>query len=189
MPLYLASQSPRRAELLKKAGISFVPITNNFDESQIVLDPTNIEGSLKILTQKKATSVTHTPKDWVLSADTILYFEDQFIGKPNSLDTAQKTLKKLSNNTHQVWTATCLWHPPTQKFHHHIDHSEVTFHPLTDAMIQNYIQTHSILDKAGSYAIQDIGETFVKKIKGDPETIIGLPVNQLKNIFRNYDIL
>lgn len=189
MRLYLASQSPRRSELLQAAGIPFELIENTLDESSIDLDTSNVEKTLKLLTQKKAESVISPPKGLILSADTILYFDATFLGKPATLADAAIMLRQLSGKTHQVWTAVCLWDTISNTHTFHLDHATVTFKPLSDTMIQHYITHYPVLDKAGSYAIQDIGDQFIQSVEGDPQTIIGLPVTQLAGTLKNYGIL
>ena len=189
MPLFLASESPRRVAILKKHKIPFIKIKNNLDESTIIMDPENIELSLKKLVQEKAKSVNPKPKGWILTADTIIHFKNQFLGKPKNLEEAENMLESLSDNTHTVWTACYLWETESNKTKLIIDKTDITFKELSKNEIKDYINNYQVLDKAGSYALQDIGEKFITSIKGEADTVIGLPITKVKECLKKYAIL
>lgn len=187
-PLYLASQSPRRKELLQKAGIPFsvfsievseIPDKNITPEQQI-LDIAARKGRAALSELK-----TKVQGDaLILSADTEVVFETRLLGKPQSNEDAFKTLQALSGKSHEVITALFLIRISDGLAVSHIEKSIVTFKALKDAEIQSYIQTGEHRDKAGSYAIQGRGRDFVESFTGDIENIIGLPTEKVRDLLQ-----
>lgn len=177
MELILASNSPRRKEILKAAGYEFTVIPSAYaenDEKDPVSTATdNAKG--------KAKDVFSGLKDKtgkiVLGADTVVFFENEILGKPASEEEAVKTLKRLSGKVHSVVTGYALVWENGEKTGY--DVSEVTFNELSDELIREYVKSGSPMDKAGSYGLQD-GFPIVKRFKGDKNNIIGLPLYKIE---------
>lgn len=172
--LILASSSPRRKELMETIGIPFKIEVSDIDES---MDLSNdLSEEIKELAYRKAKVIADKHKDAVvLGADTIVVYDKEVLGKPKNEEDAYTMLRKLSGNTHQVLTGVCIVNQGEPKTYCSI--SEVTFCELTDEEIWKYISTKEPMDKAGAYGIQGFGGCFVKSIKGDYYSIMGLPLS------------
>jgi septum formation protein len=172
--LLLASKSPRRHQLLRDAGFDFEYIDIDADEDfPPTLPPEEI---CMFLAQHKSMHHTAPIGDKVLvTADTIVYINNQVLNKPANAKEAAEMLNALSNQTHTVYTGVCLRNDfNTHTFH---DKTEVTFHPLSAAEIQHYIENFAPFDKAGSYGVQDwMGYVGVKGIQGCFYNVMGFPV-------------
>ncbi len=174
MELILASNSPRRRELLSEAGFEFTVVPSRYVEKTVSDDPYL---TVKELALGKAREVfTRLDGDFlVLGADTVVY-ADRIIGKPRSEKDAAETLKFLSGRTHSVITGYALISRRGKKCG--FQESFVTFNTLSDELIESYVKTGLPLDKAGSYGIQD-GFGLVKDVKGSIGNVIGLPIELL----------
>ena len=174
MKLILASNSPRRKQILLDNGFLFEVISSDFAEKSQNLPPEEI---VKINALGKAESVFNNLKDKdsvvVLGADTIVCFNNQILGKPNSKQHAIDMLKNLSNKSHKVLTGYALITNKEKIVK--VETSVVTFNNLSDSVIKNYVETGKPLDKAGAYGIQD-GFPIVKEYKGSYNNIVGLPI-------------
>jgi septum formation protein len=179
MKLILASTSPRRRKLIKLLGLPFESVSpKNVEEH---LDSSNIsvllEG-LKELSRKKARSVNNDySEDIVIGADTIVVHNGKLLEKPTGADDAIKYLKRLSGDTHVVYTAVTL--SKKNKQITFIEKTYVTFREIPDKVIRTYVGTGLPLDKAGAYGIQDFGALFVEKISGDFYNVMGFPVGKI----------
>ncbi len=176
--IILASQSPRRKQLLEWAEIEFEIMVSHSDESY----PENLtaaEIAIHIAKNKAlAIKEKHQTLFPILAADTIVVCDNEIIGKPADTKEAILTIKKLSGKTHQVITGVCLM--DEQKERSFSDITEVSFHELTDEQIQFYVEKYQPFDKAGAYAIQEwIGVVGIKSIKGDFYNVMGLPVSRV----------
>jgi septum formation protein len=177
----LASASPRRAELLKKIVKDFKVVVSGFDESK--LDHCDPVAFAKKASYEKARDVaSRNFYSIVIGADTIVVNEGVIYGKPKDLKEAKAMLKELSGKTHLVITGVTLFRNGRSVTGH--AQTEVTFKKLSEKDIDDYLKDKHVLDKAGSYAIQEIGDKFVKKIKGDRDNVVGLPVALLKEMLR-----
>lgn len=178
MNYVLASSSPRRKELMKEISEVFSIDVSNVDESvDEKLSP--VEAVKEIALRKgKAVKDRHLD-DVVISADTIVVIDNMIIGKPIDKDDAVRILKLLSDRTHIVYTAYCIFYK--DKFVEKVIKSEVTFNKLSDALIKEYVASKSPLDKAGAYGVQD-NDNFhiIKEIKGSLTNVIGFPVEDIK---------
>ncbi len=187
MKIILASNSPRRKELIKKICEKFEKIKPEVDE-KIILEKIKNRNPYKIaciLAFEKAKSVLNKfKKGIVLGADTIVVLKNEIIGKPDSKKHAISILKKLNNSTHRVITGIALINVETFETIVDYDVSYVTFKKLSLKDIRDYIDKNNILDKAGAYAIQEGADPFIKKIKGSYYNIVGLPVEKLKKILK-----
>ena len=191
----LASNSPRRRELLNAAGVKFTvrtPVTP-VDESlepDLAADP---EEAAKKLAERKAGAViqevlaeNYTGMLIVIGADTMVVLDGKIFGKPRSASDGKHMLRQLSGRTHEVVTAVSLWMvaAPTIEdlsvgFRTFVDRSAVTFRNLTDEEITDYLRKGESFDKAGAYAIQGEGAALVDHYDGALDTIIGLPATRL----------
>ena len=191
----LASNSPRRRELLNAAGVKFTvrtPVTP-VDES---LEPdlaANPEEAAKKLAERKAGAViqevlaeNYTGMLIVIGADTMVVLDGKIFGKPRSASDGKHMLRQLSGRTHEVITAVSVWMvaaPDAEDvslgFRTFADISHVTFRDLTDEEITDYLRKGESFDKAGAYAIQGEGAALVDHYDGSLDTIIGLPATRL----------
>ena len=173
--LILASQSPRRRDLLKQAGLEFSVIPSSFDENSI--KPTSADVFVRRLADEKAGDISaQYPKSWVIAADTIVYIEDTILGKPGSKTEARDMLLKLSGNTHQVLTGYCICCHSNGRTYSDVVRTDVLFKNLTATEIDWYIDSGEPFDKTGAYAIQGIGTFLVRRINGSYTNVVGLPV-------------
>ena len=177
----LASASPRRRELLKQITEDFQIIVSDIDEEQsYVLPP--LEAVLDIAKRKGLKVHDNHPHDLVISADTIVVLDNEIIGKPVDEEDAKRILHKLSNRTHEVITAYCLFKEDKMIEHYVI--SKVTFYKLSDALIEAYVKTGSPMDKAGAYGAQDNEKyPIVKEVVGSMSNVIGFPIKEIKEDF------
>jgi len=179
--LILASRSPRRAEILKKAKVEFeIKIPPNLKEESSSSDPAELVLSLSRI---KATSVSHqVGKTIILGADTIVVLDGEIMGKPQNKEEAFFILKKLSDRMHRVYTGITLVNKYNQKMVSDYDLTEVKFNQLDDEKIRSYIDTGEPMDKAGAYGIQGMGGFLVESIRGNLDNVIGLPTEKLKEM-------
>lgn len=184
--LILASSSPRRKELLEKLQLKFECIASNIEET---FDENALpETIVQELAYQKAKDVhSRMPHACVIGADTIVVLNGIIIGKPKDENDAFHTLKMLSGKTHDVLTGVAIIHPHQEIIFY--ERTNVTFWELSDEEIYSYIATGEPFDKAGSYGIQNLGSTLVKKINGDYFTVVGLPISRTARTLRNLGIL
>ena len=176
--IILASQSPRRRELLKQACITFDVIPSKIDEESIKEnDP---EKLVKTLSYLKAMDIAQKyPDTWVLGADTIVYLDELILEKPDSQSHAAQMLKMLSNKEHIVFTGYTLCCLDRKKTITEVVKTKVYFKKLSDKEIKWYVSTDEYPDKAGGYAIQGKGSFFIKKIHGSYTNVVGLPISEV----------
>ena len=185
--LILASASPRRKELLAKAGAGYRVLVSDADESFSA--PIAGDKLVKLLSHRKASAVADTlgeiPTDTlILAADTVVVAPDgTILGKPVDADDAKQMLTSLSGTPHHVYSGfTLLW--KDHAYSHAVD-SIVCFKKLTEADIDDYIATGEPFGKAGSYAIQGIGGNLVAYLDGDFTNVVGLPMPALEAVIQN----
>lgn len=179
--LILASNSPRRKEILKNAGYSFDIIPSNYDEN--ISNKVFSKHLVENCAYNKGLDVYKRINDdncIIISADTVVVADNIILGKPKDKKDAFLTLKKLSNITHFVATSICLIYK--DKIIKDTDTTYVTFRKLEDCEIEKYIELSSPFDKAGSYGIQDSGFDFVIKIEGEINNVIGFPLKLFINM-------
>jgi septum formation protein len=171
--LILASGSPRRKELLENVHVPFKVVISDVEE---VVDPKLMPSDIVMsLAEQKAAAVAERFKEsFVLGADTVVVYNDEILGKPANKEEAKQMLAKLSGNTHQVLTGVAILFQEEKIVFY--EQTDVTFWPISDEEIEDYIDTEEPMDKAGSYGIQGLGSIFVKEIKGDYFSVVGLPV-------------
>ena len=179
----LASQSPRRKELLSLLGIEYQAIPSDINET-INLN-NDLVKEIEKLSYQKANHIYQNHQDCiVIGADTIVKIGNKVLGKPKTYEEANQMLHLLSNNTHEVVTGVTII--SNDKIETFSQTAKVTFFQLTDEEIDEYIKTNEPMDKAGAYAIQGIGAKFIKTIIGDFYTIMGLPIGELYHRIQKY---
>ena len=181
--IILASASPRRRELLERAGVNFEVIPASGEENRTSDDP---KEAVQQLARDKAVSVMHTVEESedgtiVIGSDTVVVFENMILGKPHDTEDAVNTLKKLQGNIHQVYTGVSVWEKKAGVWTEHTfyESTDVTFYPVSDEEIRAYVATGEPMDKAGSYGIQGLFGIYVKGLCGDYNNVVGLPVARL----------
>ena len=187
MRLILASASPRRAEILRNAGIEFEISSAGVDESPLGNEPPG--DYVRRLALAKALSAAdensdHAGRALILGADTVVVVGAEILGKPSSPDDARRMLRRLSGRIHEVHTGLALLRNPGPKQYVAEEITRVHFAPLTDREIEEYIATGEPFDKAGAYAIQGVGGRFVTRIEGCYFNVMGLPLARLYSLLR-----
>jgi septum formation protein len=194
--LVLASASPRRQELLRNAGISFVVRPTNIPE---VPQPGEAPHAFaERMAREKARAVSRKPDDFVLGADTIVVVNEEMLGKPRDNDDAARMLQLLSNRTHQVITGVCLIGSQTRTENPQLktafedvrsESTLVTMQTVKDDDIRSYISTGEPMDKAGAYAIQGRASRWISRIEGDYFNVVGLPVSLVYGMLRERGVI
>lgn len=182
MKLILASSSPRRAEILRNAGIEFEVRPARLEESPAPGEPP--EGMVARLAEQKALAVAqqlarNAGECIVLGADTAVVADHEMFGKPDSANSARSMLQVLSGRTHRVLTGICLVRTPDMTKRAAIETTIVTFAPMTREEIEDYIRSGEPLDKAGGYAIQGRAGRYITRIEGCHLNVVGLPLARL----------
>jgi len=167
--LTLASQSPRRKQLLEMLGLPIRVVPANLPEAPLPKE-TPLAYS-KRLAREKSRAV---PGEYVLGADTIVVMDDHLLEKPTDVEDAVRMLKLLQGRSHEVISSVALAHGGSEKVL--TDRTKVTFRPADEAMIRAYVATGEPMDKAGAYGIQGFGAALVERIDGDFFGVMGLPV-------------
>lgn len=187
-PIILASQSPRRKQLLEWAEVPFEIIIQNTDES-FPADMPIIDVPVYIAQQKALAVKSHVQQafhgihanETILAADTVVVLNNNIISKPKDRDDAVKILSALAGNHHQVITGVVILNGKEEIAF--ADVTNVEFHPLTQEQIEFYVDKYKPYDKAGAYAIQEwIGVVGIKQIKGDFYNVMGLPVSRVVQV-------
>jgi septum formation protein len=186
VPIILASQSPRRALLLKQIGLDFVVQPSSIHEK--IHAELTFEENVKQLSLHKAQDIAaQCSKGVVIGSDTIVVVNGTVLGKPASKDEARSMLTLLSGVTHTVYTGFAIVDVESKKYY--IDHEQtrVTFRRLNDDEIVDYIAGGSPMDKAGAYGIQDdFAAVFVEKIDGCYYTVVGFPLAKFYTAFTEF---
>lgn len=186
MDIVLASQSPRRKELLTQMGLSYrvhaVDMDEHMDRS---LPPASL---VEAISREKAAACAalEGPGPLIIAADTVVSMDRAVLGKPHSREEAAEMLRLLSGKTHQVYTGFTL-----RRGERAVTQSEctlVTFRPLSEEEISAYVSTGESMDKAGSYGIQGLGSLFVTGIRGDYFNVMGLPVCELGLALKEFGV-
>jgi septum formation protein len=184
MGVVLASNSPRRRELLRYVVSDYTVHPANVDETVPPNLPT--EQCAEYVARQKALAVAKEfPNDLVIGCDTVVLHGGNVLGKPSSEEEAFNTLKSLSGDTHSVVTGVCIANGGDVTAFSEV--TEVTFYELTDREILDYIATGEPSDKAGSYGIQGYGSLLVKCIRGDCFNVVGLPISRLNRVLKTMD--
>ena len=180
MNVILASQSPRRKELLGLFHIPFVIRVSDADETMDPAAPAAEQVGL--VSRRKAEAVSREPEDVVIAADTIVVCNGQILGKPKDEADAFRMLRLLSGRDHQVMTGMTVLRGETSKTVTEI--TDIHFRALSDREINAYIRTGEPMDKAGAYGIQGGAALFAERMHGDYYNVMGLPVCRLGQLLR-----
>jgi septum formation protein len=192
--LVLASQSPRRKELLEKAGIPFK--TFSVQVSEFLNENLNLDDAIMEIARQKAMAVIDPVKSLnlkdilILSSDTVVVLMGKVLGKPLDHSQAFDFLRRMSGLTHEVKTSICFYDTVTQKTISEIESSFVTFRDLSDEEIWSYIKTGDPMDKAGAYGIQGKAKEFIVELEGELDTVMGLPTKRVLKVIseNNWDL-
>lgn len=185
--IILASASPRRKELLELMGLEFYIIPSKKEE---IITKTLPDEIVEELAGEKAEEVLNgiTGDVIVIGSDTIVVCGGEIMGKPKDEEDAFRMLHKLQGNVHEVYTGVAVFDRSEDKITKDIfsEKTEVTVHSMTDEEIWQYIRSGEPMDKAGAYGIQGRFAVFTKEIRGEYNTVIGLPVAGLYQVLKKY---
>lgn len=194
--IYLASQSPRRRELLKQIGVNFqmllprVDPNRTLDDSEAPLANELPEAYVQRICQEKAKSAWETlqlrnlPEFPILVADTTVTLDGKIIGKPADRERAAATLRLLSGRQHQVMSAVAIIFE--ERVEMRLSVSKVIFSPLSEERIQHYLFTNEYMDKAGAYAIQGHAAAFIQHLEGSYSSVMGLPLFETAELLQTF---
>ena len=181
----LASQSPRRIELLRSVGLGFEIYPPQIEE-KVTAHFSPLE-YVRYNAMEKAEWVSRqVDYDLIISADTIVTLRDKIFEKPVSHHQAESMLRELSNQTHEVITAFCLLTAEEKIVDHEV--TRVTFYPISEAEIKMYLDSDEPFDKAGAYGIQGFASLFIKKIEGCYFNVVGFPLGKFYQQLKNLEI-
>jgi len=185
VPLILASGSPRRHQLLATLGIPF-EIRKAEIVEEILHDESASEMVLRLAVEKASAVAVSSSDCLVVGADTTVLLDHTTLGKPADSQGACRMLRQLSGRSHTVLTGIAIIHQATNRISTAVESTTVTFDSLSEEEIQDYVQSGSPLDKAGSYGIQDDrGALFVTGIQGDFFNVMGLPLHRLYRLLKD----
>ena len=185
--LLLASNSPRRRDLLADAGFEFEICPPNIAE-RFDVDLTPRELTAFNAVRKGTAAARAHPKEIVLAADTLVAIDDHVLGKPNDLVGAFAMLQRLSGKTHEVCTSVFICHLAQAKSTSFSEISRVRFRRLTRDEIDHYLARINPLDKAGAYAAQGFGSEVIEKIDGSFSNVVGLPMEKTASALLQFGI-
>jgi septum formation protein len=174
-PLVLASQSPRRKELLEVLGVPFSIVVPAIDESP-KLGESPEDYAVRVAREKALDVASRVSKSIILSADTVVTVDGEILGKPFDRADAIAMLTKLSGREHLVFTAVCVLNQVEDVMRDALEKTVVSFRQLTRREIEDYIGRENVMDKAGAYAIQGFASVFIPRISGSYSNVMGLPL-------------
>lgn len=182
--VYLASNSPRRQEILMMMGIEFDVVSVEIDESTCHEEsPSDLVTRLaKEKAQAAISQYNISPASYVIAGDTLLALGNSVLGKPKSRDDAREILQKLSNQTHEVCSAVALAHNGDIQVA--VNKTKVSFCSLAPDEVERYLMTDEAYDKAGAYAIQGYAARWITEIKGSYHAVVGMPVYELEQLLK-----
>lgn len=182
--IWLASASPRRAELMRRLGLAYRVQAADVDES--ALPGEGCEDYVQRLALAKARAVHESNGGWVIGADTSVLLDGEIIGKPADMAQARAMRARLAGRAHLVATAVALVGPGCAECM--LDVSTVHFGPMDSADIQMCCDQDQPLDKAGGYAIQGCSAAFVRRLEGSPSGVMGLPLHPTAELLRKHGL-
>ncbi|MBQ7566525.1 MAG: septum formation inhibitor Maf [Oscillospiraceae bacterium] len=182
--LILASQSPRRRELLGRIGLEFTVRAADIDETMDENDPPEV--AVARISAKKAAAVEADESDVVLAADTIVVLDGAVLGKPKDAADAARMLRMLAGRTHRVMTGVTVRRG--DKYETRVETTDVTFRPLREKEIAAYVATGEPMDKAGAYGVQGKASIFVSGLRGDYFNVMGLPLCLTAELLRTFGV-
>ena len=186
-PLILASGSPRRAQLLSAAGYEFsVQVAGDEAECGVCSRETAPEMVARYAYRKAADVVARNPRGLVVAADTVASCVGQILGKPRDQEHAEAILRTLSGRRHDVYTGVCLWSIESQKCLVDVVRTELEMLPLSESMLQQYLDSMLWEGKAGAFGYQD-GNDWLTVLNGGSESnVVGLPMERLAELLENF---
>ena len=185
MDIVLASRSPRRRELMAGVAAEFRVFPVDVDESGVRQDdPVRFAVEAAVLKAKAAADVF--PSAVVIGSDTVVAVKNLILGKPRDRGEAKAMLEALSGRRHRVISGVALYKKDEAKLLTGYEITRVAFKELTEAMIEEYLAKESFADKAGSYAIQEVGRTFMADLQGDFDNVVGFPVRRVKRLLERF---
>ncbi|MHC5247279.1 Maf family protein [Enterococcus sp. LJL90] len=184
MDIILASQSPRRRELLAWLVPAFSVMPADIDE-EVKDQYAPVDYVKKMAADKAAVIASEHSDALVIASDTIVVIDNQILGKPVDRAAGFAMLRQLSGRTHDVYTAVTM--RQGDKIFHELATAKVTFYELTDQEINRYLDTGDYADKAGAYGIQSLAGTFVQKIDGDYYSIVGFPIGVVQKMLNQFN--
>jgi len=182
--LILASASPRRAELLRNARITFEVEPADIHEAPLPGEPP-LQYAQRLARDKARAVLARHSDALVLGADTVVVVDNHLLEKPADADDAARMLRLLSGRTHQVITGVCLAASGLERYE--AEMTQVSFNTMSEGEIAGYIATGEPMDKAGAYAIQGMASRWVQRIEGDYCNVVGLPVARVYKMLREYE--
>jgi len=183
--IVLASRSPRRRELMARAAPEFEVCVPDADESSIgETDPVLFAVAAAVL--KARSAAASRPGALVIGADTVVAVAGRILGKPRNREDARAMLTLLSGRKHRVISGVALYKQDEDKLLTGYEISHVTFRRLTEEMIAEYLDRNDYADKAGSYAVQDVGDAFVASLQGDYDNVVGFPVKRVRRLLERF---
>jgi len=184
----LASESPRRREILKSVGLKFKIVPAHVNEDYLAGE--SPREHVQRLSYNKAMAVaTLYPKAWVLGADTIVVINGNILGKPKDKAQAKKMLKQLSGREHKVFTGFTIANIAGKAFSTKVVQSAVRFKTISPEELDWYIACDEPYDKAGGYAIQGKGAYFIQSIRGSYTNVIGLPLCEVLEELKKFETI
>jgi len=184
--LILASASPRREELLMMLGLNFTTVPSKIEEESYH-EAQPPEELVQELARKKVEEVAGLVEDTVIiGADTVLIFNGRILGKPRDQEEACETLTELQGKRHTVFTGIAVYGTINDKLLLDYNRTEVYLRKMDEFEISAYVKTGEPLDKAGAYGIQGIGGVFVEKIEGSYYNVVGLPIDKLVLMLKEF---
>ncbi|OGD28484.1 MAG: hypothetical protein A2Y56_05605 [Candidatus Aminicenantes bacterium RBG_13_63_10] len=185
MDIVLASRSPRRRELMARVAPEFEVCAADVDESSIGdNDPVLFAVNAAVL--KARAAADSRPEALVIGADTVVAVAGRILGKPRDREEARAMLGLLSGRKHRVVSGVALYKKDEDKLLTGYEISHVTFRRLTEEMIEEYLDRNDYVDKAGSYAVQDVGNAFVASLAGDYDNVVGFPVKRVRRLLERF---
>ncbi len=181
MRLVLASRSPRRADLLRAAGIPFELFPVDVDE-QFRLGEKPEHAVARLAEAKAAVAAASHPDAIVLGADTTVVISGKVLAKPADAEDAARMLRLLSGRNHEVLTGVCVWHQGRRLVH--VEPTRVRMAHLGESEIAWYVATGEPFDKAGGYAVQGLASRFIERIDGSYSNVVGLPVSSVYELLK-----
>ena len=188
--IYLASLSPRRAELLRQIGVDFVQLAGEIDETPC---PGELPADYVLrMAQEKANAgwqrmlASGLKKCPLLASDTTVVYQGKILGKPENEQDARRILTLLSGDTHQVMTAVAI--TDGEQFRTELSVTDVVFKELSDQLIEDYIASGEPADKAGAYGIQGYGAVLVAGISGSYSGVVGLPLMETAQLLAHFGV-
>lgn len=179
MKLILASASPRRAEILRDAGMSFTVMSSAVDETPIPGESPNEHVHRLACAKVELVAARSVGPAIVIGADTVVVLDGQIIGKPRSAEDARRTLQLLSGRTHSVVTGVMLIRLPDAERRGFVETTQVQFSAISPEEISRYLATDEPYDKAGAYAIQGRAGRYISRIEGCYFNVVGMPLARL----------